>query len=149
MKKGLKLFAFAAALLFAITVRVNAETKNVSNETELRNCVTESNVCKLTQDITLTETIEIVSGQDVTITLGESASPFKITGTTTLKRLFKVSNGSLVIDGKGTITGYGRVFSVLGNLVTGEAAKKQNLKSEKMLKYTQKMHQQQIKQLKK
>lgn len=131
--KGWKLFVFTFALLFVVTVRVNAATKNVSNEAELRGCVTDSNVCKLTQNITITETIEIVSGQDVTITLGESTE-FNITGTTTLKRLFKVSNGSLVIDGKGTITGYGRVFSVLGNLVTGEAAKKAELEIGKDVK---------------
>lgn len=127
MKKNLKLFTITFALLFVFIVNVNAETKYVTNEIELKNCVTESNICKLTQDINLTGTIEIVSGQDVIITLGESDAPFKITGATTLKRLFKVSNGTLTINGKGTITGYGRVFSVLGNLVTGEAAKKAEL----------------------
>lgn len=127
MKKIFKLFTITFALMFVCLIKVNAAEITVGNALELKNCVAASNVCKLTNDINMTETIEIINGQDVTITLGEGTTSFNITGATTLTRMFKISNGSLIIKGKGKITGYGRVFSVLGNLVTGQPAKKAKL----------------------
>lgn len=120
MKKSLKIFTFAFALLFAITVKVNAAELLVGTENDLKDCVkTTGNVCVLTKYINLTSTVEIKDGVDVTISLDKQGGALEITADDSVDPLFKVTDGRLVIDGVGRITGNVDVFSLLGNTTGG------------------------------
>lgn len=120
MKKSLKIFTFAFALLFAITVKVNAAELLIGTESDLKDCVkTTGNICVLTKYINLTSTVEIKDGVDVTISLDKQGGALEITADDSVDPLFKVTDGRLVIDGVGRITGNVDVFSLLGNTTGG------------------------------
>lgn len=128
MKKCLSLFTLTFALMFAVTVKVNAAEITVTDDATLRSCVSGNNVCKLSNDIDLTAPIEIADGQEVTIILGTDLATIKITAPVSVTRLFKVTNGSLTVNGKGLIKGHERIFNVLGNQTTGGSTIKSELK---------------------
>ena len=69
MKKSLRLFTIAFALLFVVVIKVNAAETLVATETDLKSCIaaagtTESTkaICKLTTDIELTDRITVEGG---------------------------------------------------------------------------------------
>lgn len=128
MKKNLKLFTLAFALMFAIVVKVSAAEVPVSTERDLKECVkTTGNVCVLGSNINLTSTVEIKDGVEVTISLDKTGGALEITADDSVDTLFKVTNGRLVIDGVGRITGNVDVFYLVGNTVTGGEATKAEL----------------------
>lgn len=67
MKKGIKLLTCGVICMSAFAWKVNAEEVNVADLTSLENCVSTKNVCKLSQDITVTSPVEILD--EVTIDL--------------------------------------------------------------------------------
>lgn len=101
MKKSLKLFTLAFALLFAAVVKVNAETV-VKTESELKDCVVASeNVCKLLADVELTHSLEV--GKKITIDL----NGFKIVakdGMTDDSLIIVLHGGTLTIKGEGSVS---------------------------------------------
>lgn len=112
MKKCLGLFTLAFALLFAITVKVNAAETVVRTEAELKDCVaaagtTESTkaVCKLGSDIELTDRITIQNGEYVEIILGEGlgANRILVKDGFDVSVMFNVKNGVLELTGPGGI----------------------------------------------
>lgn len=105
MKKSLKLFTLVFALLFAITVKVNAT--DVADAASLATCIagagnTEETkaICNLTNDIELTNRIELLNGKHVEISLNNKK--ITVTGNALV---FNVKNGVLKLTGPGEISG--------------------------------------------
>lgn len=101
MKNGLKLFTLVFALLFAVVVKVNAESVTVDTADKLNTCVqTTGNLCKLGADITLANPLEI--GTEVTIDL----NGYQIAPGTTFSSdsvVIVLHGGTLTVeDSKGT-----------------------------------------------
>lgn len=88
MKKSLGLFTLAFALLFAITVKVNAE--EVKTESGLTTCLnTEDAVCKLTDNVELSDTFEVAK----TVTLDLNGYAVTKSDTSTTDSIFLVLRG--------------------------------------------------------
>lgn len=105
MKKGLKLFTLAFALLFAAVINVSAE--DVADASGLATCIANAGtteetkaVCNLTNDIELTNRIELLSGQYVEILLNNKK--ITVTGNALV---FNVKKGVLKLVGPGKILG--------------------------------------------
>lgn len=101
MRKSLKLFTLAFALLFAAVINVNAAEVSVDTESKLKECVnTSGNVCKLGSNIVLTNALEIAT--DATINLnGYSITPDTAFPTDSL--IIVLHGGTLTVDdSKGT-----------------------------------------------
>ena len=99
MKKNLKLFTFAFALLFAIVVKVNAET--VTTWDELKTCLTTSGTatCETTSVMTSAdEKVDVVGNK--TLILGD---------TLTIKQRIKIGNGATLVV-KGNVTAARHIF---------------------------------------
>lgn len=107
MKKGLKLFTVAFALMFALAIKVNAAT-NVGTESALKDCVAvDGSTCLLSSNITLTESLEVAT--TVTIDLnGYSITP--ATPFTGDSLIVVLHGGTLTVDdSKGT----GKISSIV------------------------------------
>ena len=123
MKKCIGLFTLAFALLFAITVKANALIKT---QADLQACIDTASTaadkkatCVVNSYINLESTIEIKDGVEVTISLDKTGGALEITADNSVDPLFKISNGKLIIDGAGRITGNVDVFYLLGNTTGG------------------------------
>lgn len=102
MNKGFKLFTLAFALLFAITVKVNAAEVSVADEATLETCVaTAENVCKLSADVELTHSLEV--GKKVTIDLNGFDIVAK-DGMTDDSLIIVLHGGTLTIKGEGSVS---------------------------------------------
>lgn len=102
MKKCLGLFTLAFALLFAITVKVNAAEVSVADEATLETCVaTAENVCKLSADVVLTHSLEV--GKEITIDL----NGFDITADDSMtddSLIIVLHGGTLTVKGEGSVS---------------------------------------------
>lgn len=123
MKKSLSLFTLAFALMFAITVKVSAL---IQTQADLQDCIDTASTaadkkvtCEVNSYINLESTIEIKGGVEVTISLDKTGGALEITADDTVDPLFKVTDGKLIIDGAGRITGNVDVFYLLGNTSGG------------------------------
>lgn len=131
MKKRLCLFMLAVALLFVVIVNVGAETIDVTTETELKNCVAAAgtteetkSVCKLGNDIELTDRITIENGEYVEIILGEGLGAFRVLVEegADVGVMFNVKGGVLKLTGPGGIFASKTAIQVLGNYTKGGEA---------------------------
>jgi len=132
MRKSLKLFTLAFTLLFAVAIKVNAETI-VRTETELKDCIatagtTEATkaVCNVGSDIELTDRITIEDGKYVEIILGEGlgANRILVKEGADVGLMFNVKGGVLKLTGPGGIFASKNAIQVLGNYSkNGEAIK--------------------------
>lgn len=123
MKRSLKLFTLAFALMFAITVKVDAL---IMTQQHLQDCIDTASTaadkkvtCEVSSYINLESTIEIKDGVEVTISLDKTGGALEITANDTVDPLFKVTDGKLIFDGVGRITGNVDVFYLLGNTAGG------------------------------
>ena len=123
MKKCLGLFTLAFALLFAITVKADAL---IMTQQDLQDCIDTASTaadkkatCEVSSYINLGSTIEIKGGVEVTISLDKTGGALEITADDTVDPLFKVTDGKLIFDGVGRITGNVDVFYLLGNTSGG------------------------------
>lgn len=118
MKKSLKLLTCGVICMSTFAWKVNAEEVNITDVASLESCVAKTgNICKLDNDISLSSTINIKDGVEVTIDLNNH----NIDSTTdTVDPLFYINDGSLVVTGEGTVTAPKDAFSLLGNTVPGE-----------------------------
>ena len=102
MKKSLKLFTVAFALMFAVLVKVSAAEVSVADEATLGACVaTAENVCKLSADVELTHSLEV--GKKIIIDL----NGFKIVakdGMTDDSLIIVLHGGTLTIKGEGVVS---------------------------------------------
>jgi len=98
MKKSLCLFTLAFALLFCMSVKVNAETITTWND--LKTCLTASGTatCETEGAITATEKVDVVG--DKTLILGD---------TLTISQRIKIGNGAKLVV-KGNITAERHIF---------------------------------------
>ena len=100
--KGLKLFVFA--VFTSLMVVLNVKALDVANLGELKTCLeTANNECNLTATINVSsdETIDLNGGS--------------ITGLDSVDPLFYINNGSLKVNGTGSITANKDAFFVEGN----------------------------------
>ena len=102
MKSGLKLFVLSFILMFALVVKVNAEEINITDGALLEICVlTSGNVCKLSNDIVLVNSIEV--GKQITIDL----NGFDIAAADTMtddSLIIVLHGGTLTIKGNGSVS---------------------------------------------
>lgn len=126
MKKGLKLLTCGVICMSSFAWKVNAEEVNVADLVSLKTCIAKTgNVCKLDNDIEVTETLNITDGVEVTVDLnGHNIANSEAN----VDPLFYINNGSLDVTGTGTITAPKDTFSLLGNTVVGGAATTAKLK---------------------
>ena len=132
MKKCLGLFTLAFALLFAITVKVSAETV-VDTEQKLKDCIATAGtteetkaVCKLGSDIELTDRITIENGEYVEIILGEGlgANRILVKDGFDVTVMFNVKKGVLELTGPGGIFAPKIAIQILANYTPGGDATK-------------------------
>lgn len=102
MKKFSKLFVVFALLFTVGSLNVKASEVSVSNASELKNCVkVNGNTCKLTNNISLTETVWFNTGGSVIIDL--NGYNIDYAGATNPSALFGMIGTKVTFTGKGTI----------------------------------------------
>ena len=110
-----KLLATILALVMALGLCTLgwADVTTVKDETELESAVANGGEIKLTGNITLTSTLEITNGKNVTIDLNGN------TVTSSLNTAIKVSNGYLTVKNtantSGKVSATGEAFHLAGN----------------------------------
>lgn len=97
--KSLKIMGIGLLSFLAIGIaNVKADTIDVVNEDNLKSCIeTSGNICKLTNDITATTTIEIKDGVNVVVDLNSHNITFE------KNKSFLVQGASLEVTGEGEI----------------------------------------------